>query len=262
MKHKNSRLIIGLRIAAAILTIDLAHGQDAGPLHLEARPGEDPFLLDVTEMLQQYPTRAVQEYQQGLTEAQKGKRPAAAKHLEEAIRLAPEFFNAHSSLGVLYQKMERYRDAEREYGVAHRLNPRSAAPLVNLGSLHLEESESRGAGNVRTSRGMLNAALACLNEALKIQPSSAFAEYLTGVVYYKTGFYETAEDHLQKALEFDGAMKFARLGLANVYVAMREWENAVLQLDAYLEENPFASNRPRIKEARANAAQKLKGRGR
>jgi tetratricopeptide (TPR) repeat protein len=259
MTHRNARLIIGFNVAAAILTAGLALGQSARALNLEARPGEDPFVVDVTEMTKQYPRPAVREYEKALDDASKGRRATAAKHLEEAIRLAPEFFQAHNSLGVLYQKMERYRDAEREYGEAHRFNPRSAAPLVNLGSLHLEEAESRDAGDPIARRAMLNAALASLNAALEIQPSSPFGHYLTGVVYYMTGFYETAEPHLQRALESGSGMGFARLALANVYIRMQEWENVVLQLDAYLEENRFASNRPSVKEARAHAAQKLKG---
>lgn len=256
MTHKRTRLIISFSFVTAIMTAGLAHGQSEGPVYLETRPGEDPFLIDVTEMAQRYPKEAVREYQKALDEARKGKRAAAVATLEKAIRLAPEFFSAHNSLGVLYQKMERYRDAEREYNEAHKLNPRSAAPLVNLGSLHIEES--RGARDSLTSRRMLNDALRSLNAALEIQPSSPFGHYLTGIVYYLTEFYEEAIPHFERALESGAGMGFARLALANVYIRMQEWENVVLQLDAYLEEYRFASNRPWVKEARADAAQKLK----
>jgi tetratricopeptide (TPR) repeat protein len=106
---------------------------------------------------------------------------------------------------------------------------------------------------------MLNSALENLNAALAIQPSSPFGHYLTGVVYYLTGFYETAEEHLQRASKSAEA-PFSRLALANVYVKMKEWGNVVLQLDAFLEENPFAANRSLVKELRQGAADKLKKR--
>jgi tetratricopeptide (TPR) repeat protein len=204
------------------------------------------------------PRTAVREFERAIDAARKGRRTDAASYLEEAIRLSPEFFAAHINLGVLYQKLERYRDAEREYREAHRLNPRSAAPLVNLGSLHIEESVYGEAGNAFARRRMLNDALANLNAALELQPSSPFGHYLTGVVYYLTGFYETAEEHLQRAAKSGVEMAFARLALANVYIRMKEWENVVLQLDAYLEENPFAANRSWVKEVRMEAADKLK----
>ena len=52
-------------------------------------------------------------------------------------------------------------------------------------------------------------------------------------------------------------MRFARVALADVYIRMREWDNVVAQLDAYLEENQFVPNRAQIRETRARAAQKL-----
>ena len=225
---------------------------------MEARPGEDPFLIDVTEMSQRYPKPAVREYQKAMEEARKGKRAKAIAHLEKAISLAPDFFSAHNSLGVLYQKMERYRDAEREYNEAHKLNLRSAAPLVNLGSLHIEESLLHGGGDSPAGHRMLNQALTSLNAALEIQPSSPFGHYLTGVVYHLTKFYEEAIPHFERAVESGAGMGFARVALANTYIRMQEWENVVLQLDAYLEEHRFASNRPWVRETRALAAQKLK----
>ena len=231
-------------------------------MDLETRPGEDPFLVDVTEMTERYPRSAVREYEKAIEEARKGKHVAAVEHLEKAIDLAPEFFSAHNSLGVLYQKMQRYRDAEREYNEAHKLNLRSAAPLVNLASLHIEESQSRGAGDALAGRRMLNQALANLNAALEIQPSAPFGHYLTGVVFSMTGFDADAVPHFERAVESGAGMGFARLALANIYIRMQEWEKVVHLLDAYLEEYRFASNRPWVRETRALAAQKLKERSR
>ena len=258
MTYKRTRLIFSLSFVTAILTAGLARGQSEPPVYLEGRPGEDPFLIDVTEMRDRYPRPAVREYQKAMDEGRKGKLAAAVAHLEKAIDLAPDFFSAHNSLGVLYQKMERYRDAEREYNEAHKLNLRSAAPLVNLGSLHIQESQLHGAGDSITGRRMLNDALTSLNLALVTQPSSPFGHYLTGIVYHMTKFYEEAIPHFERALDSGAGMGYARLALANTFIKMEEWENVLLQLDAYLEEYRFATNRPWVKETRAQAAQKLK----
>jgi len=229
------------------------------PLFLDGRRGENPAVIDVTEINEAYPKAAVREYEKGVGDARKGKRDGAQKHLEEAIRIEPDFFNAHNSLAILFQDMSRYGDAEREYTEALRLNPRSVAPLVNIASLHIEESFSYADSDPRKSRAKLNDALARLNQALAAEPSNPVAFYYTGVVYYLTSFFEEAESYFKRALESgDRRMKPARLALADIYVRLQEWDSVVVQLEAYLKEVPFATNRKTILHVRDVAVQNLK----
>lgn len=245
-------------ISVILLMAGSAAAQDERkPLFLNSRPAEDPSVIDITEIDGQYSKAALQEYEKALASARKGDRAAARLHLEAAIRIEPAFFNAHNGLAILYHQMKQYADAEREYREAEKLNPRSAAPLVNLASLHIEQA-LESARTDTTYRATLNDALASLNEALKIQPTSAVAEYLTGVVYYTTNFYEEAESHFKKALEFsDGRLVRSRLALADIYVRIKEWDNVVDQLDRYLRAVPYGANGVLIRSIRDEAAQKL-----
>jgi tetratricopeptide (TPR) repeat protein len=123
------------------------------------------------------------------------------------------------------------RTGEHEYGEAQRLNPRSAAPLVNLASLHIQEALSHADADSKAARGMLNDALVSLNKALEIRPGTALAYYYSGVVYYLTFFFEESETYFTKALTSgDRRMVVARLGLANVYIQLQEWDRVVAQL--------------------------------
>src|SRR4029453_18853065 len=136
-------------------------------------------------------------------------------------------------LGTVYQKLGRYRDAESAYKTASELRPMSAAPLINLGSLYVEEaqaSESKGSAVVR---GILNESLASLEAAIKLKPDAAFAYYLLGVTYYKSAFYEDAEEHLKHSLQLAPDLIEGHLALANVYIKIQEWSNAIAELDAY-----------------------------
>ena len=100
----------------------------------------DPDVVDINQMKENFPKKAVQNYEKAIEEKQKGKLESAVKLLQEAIQLAPNFFHAHNNLGIIFQSLKRYPDAEREYARSHELNGKSERPLVNLGSLYIEES--------------------------------------------------------------------------------------------------------------------------
>jgi Tfp pilus assembly protein PilF len=230
--------------------------EERRPLFLDNRPAEDPSVIDITEIDRQYAKAAVQEYEKGLEAARKGNLAAAVVHLEAAIRIEPSFFNAHNSLAILHHRLKRYSDAAREYREAAKLNPRSAAPRINIGSLRIEQALAKD-GDPAEARALLNEALEGLNEAVKIQPSSPVAAYLTGVVYYVTQFFEEAEMHFKKALDFsEGRLILSRLALADIYVRLQEWDSVVAELDAYLQAIPFGTNRERVRSLRDEIARK------
>jgi len=88
-----------------ILAPNFALAQKDRPLFLDRRPGEDPSVIDITEVTDQYPKAAVDEYLKGIEQGRKGNRVAARERLEAAIRIEPDFFNAHNSLAVLFHTL-------------------------------------------------------------------------------------------------------------------------------------------------------------
>ena len=173
------------------------------------------------------------------------------------MKLAPGFLNARITLGTIYQKMDRYRDAEREYTQARRLHPRSSQALENLGSLYIQEADAALKREADAVGEILDHALDVLEEAVKISPRSANAHYLLGTANYKSTFYEEADQSLQRAIELDAQMGSARLMLANLYMRQKKWEKALQNLDAYLAGNPKASDRSQIQETRAKVEEQL-----
>ena len=243
-----------------ILMSQVAIAQGNKPLFLDNRPGEDPSVVDVTEITEQYSKAAVEEYEKGIAEARKGNRLAARQRLEAAIRIDPKFFNAHNSLAILLHQLSLPAEAEREYIEAARLNPRSYAPYTNLASLHIEQAVLKSEQDSKGARVLLNSALSNLNKALEVQPNAPLPQYLNGIVYFMTGFYEEAESQFKKALSTGGSrMVMARLALADIYIRLQEWDGVVAQLDQYLEDFPLAPNRVAVRAARDVAAGKLAG---
>jgi len=69
---------------------------------------------------------------------------------------------------------------------------------------------------------------------------------------------ESAEKSLKRALEIDGRIGAARLMLASLYSRQQEWELAIANFNAYLEDHPETPNRDIVREMRAEAERKLR----
>ena len=59
----------------------------------------------------------------------------AAKHLESAIRLIPDYVDAYYNLGKAYEGLRKYREARRSYEKAIEFRPNYAGAHLNLGRL-------------------------------------------------------------------------------------------------------------------------------
>ena len=217
----------------------------------------DPDIVDVSQMKEALPKKAVQDYEKALEEKKKGQTDKAAKLLEEAVQLAPNFYHAHNNLGLLYQAAKRYRDAEREYQRARDLNRKNVQPLTNLGVLYIEESDERKSEGEEVVGKLLDQALDTLELAIKVDPRSVIAYYYLGSANYKSSFFPEAEAALTRALDMSSNPGPVRLMLVNVYMKERKWQAVLQNLDAYLQENPKANDRAAIEEMRAKIAKGL-----
>ena len=217
----------------------------------------DPAVIDVSQMKERFPKKAVQNYERAIDEKKKGQIDKAIKLLEEAVELAPAFYHAHNNLGILYQMEKRYADAKKEYRRARELNAKNAQPVINLGSLLIEESDARKDDGDDVVGKLLDEAMDLLDGAIKLDPRSASAYYYLGSANYKSAFYEESEAALRKALDLDPRMGIIRLMLVNVYMKQNRWRSVLQHLNAYLDENPKALDRAAIMEMRERVAASL-----
>ena len=220
---------------------------------LSGLDAEDRDVIDISQMKENLPKKAVQDYEKAMDEKKKGKMESAVKLLEDAVRVAPNFYHAHNNLGLLYQMLKRYADAEREYKRCRELNAKSDRPLINLGSLYVEQAELQKE-NVEVTGQILDQALDALEAAVKLNPRSAPAYLLLGSANYKSSFFEEAEAALKKAHDLDPNLSRIHLMLANIYVRQRKWQEVIVEVDAYLKESPKAPDRAAIEDMRAKIA--------
>lgn len=216
----------------------------------------DPDIVDVSQMKENFPKKALQSFEKAVDEKKKGRFESALKLLQEAVKLAPNFFHAHNNLGIVYHALKRYTDAEQEFKRSRQLNAKSERPLVNLGSLYIDQAHLQKNGGEETGK-LLDQALDALEEAVKLNPRSSIGHLLLGQANYRSGFYEEAEVAFKRAQYLDPELGVARLMLANVYVRLQKWDQVLEHLDAYLKENPKAADYASVEEMRGRVARSL-----
>jgi len=145
-----------------------------------------------------------------------GNLEAALQELERAIAYNPRFTRAYIESGDIYVELGQFEQAERKYAAAVRNEPRNymaqyrhASVLHKLGSL--EESK----------RAYLR--------ALSIRPGAFDANLGLSIVHLESGYAEQAAPYAQRAVRADPPSGRARMHLGNVYAAMDQHEDAIVE---------------------------------
>src|SRR5712671_2490034 len=206
-----------------------------------------------------YSKKILEDYASGLQAISNGHPDVAAKTLERVVKAVPDFYDAHFNLGLVYQDLERRSEAEKEFLKAHDLNPDSAACLMALGRLLVEESDIRilAGEKMELVRPSLNRASENLSQALILDPKLATGFYYLGAIDFRTASYPAAERELKRALTLDPKLAAARITLINVYVQQKSWQNALENLDTFLLENPTSPYRQQVTATRLSVARRL-----
>lgn len=223
----------------------------------QARYSLDSSVVNVAELGRKYSKKEVGDFQKAQDSRQKGDNARVIELLEEVVRTAPDFYEAHNLLGMAYQSLSRFRDAEKEFNLARNLNAKSTVPLVNLAALYLQEAEASEKEGPLVTNVMYDDSLHMLQAAVRLEPNNPTIFYLFGVGCYRHSSYRLAEVSLNQALNIDPHMGQARLALANVYIRQQKWKDALAQFDTYLSENPKAADRPQVESIRAKVVQQF-----
>ena len=196
-----------------------------------------------------------------------GRRDEAEKEYREALRINPDYADAHINFGNLLYDMGREEDAEAQYREALRINPDSAGAHYNLGNLlkylgrtEDAEAEYREAlrinpdyadahinfGNLLKETGKKDDAEVEYREALRINPDSAGAHYNLGNLLKYLGRTEEAEVEYREALRINPDSAVAHNNLGNLLGNMGRKEDAEAEYREALRINPDSA------EAHAN----------
>ncbi len=129
-----------------------------------------------------------------------GRFDEAIHNYQQALRLNPNFAEAHNNLGAAFDHQERLDEAVRCFEQAVRLKPAFAEALCNW-------------GNTLQRQDKLDEAVPCFQRALAVKPG--YGEALVGLatVLFYQGRPDAAVDTLRKALAVDPGLAKAQTNL-------------------------------------------------
>jgi Flp pilus assembly protein TadD len=147
---------------------------------------------------------------------------AEAAEYEAAIRLKPDYIDAHQDLGSVYGKMKRFPEAEAQFNKVLKLDPKNATAYNNLGYLYMLQSrwgDAEGAfkksmeespeyfhpihnlARIYLEQGRLREAQSLLEKSLAISPQNAGAHYYLAKIAERRKAKADAVSHWEKAVE-------------------------------------------------------------
>jgi len=206
------------------------------------------------------PASAKKEFDQASAALAKGKKEGieeAARHLEKALSLYPQFLEANLMLGTAYMDLNQWDKAEQTLKKALEINPRAVNASFALGEVYLHQKK-------------YDQAESTLQQGLSVESRSARAHLILARVYWDkvAGVKEEAQwrpvleksyQEVKQALELDSNLAGAHLLRGNLTLKAGRLADAQHEFEEYLRLDPKgpAADQTRalvdrIKKARAD----------
>lgn len=146
----------------------------------------------------------------------------AVQSYRQFLRLHPDHADAHNTMGLALENLGRVDEAIRCYRDALRLNPKHADACYNL-------------GNVLPQIGDVEKAVECYQQALRHRPDFVKAYVNLGFALYSLGQLDEAQDAFQRAQGLEPDNSEAVFGIADVHEKRGEFQEAYSLLQPYLD---------------------------
>ena len=209
---------------------------------------------------QDVPKPARDAFELAVRQAKDGKSEDALASLQEAIRIFPDYFDAHFALGRELAKENKYSDAIAQLEAARRINPKDDRVYYSFGSVLAQQGKFGVAAAVFAEAAKLNS----LNPDYPLMRGKALISLANSIdpsqpknVTTRNEIFTDAETSIRKAYELSGKkLVTAHLLLAGIYEKKGDRARAADELEQYLRAVPNDKNaqayRDGIKKLRAS----------
>jgi superkiller protein 3 len=166
------------------------------------------------ETRQQKKNQANKNCQQGIVCYQKGEYHKAIKHLKKALKVKPDYSDAHYWLAATYTETGEFDEAYKSYKKIIELRTKDASVYVEFGKICGELQQ-------------YNEAFEAFSEALKLDQKNTDAYWGLGLTHFNLGQYDEAIKAMKKTVEYEPEYVGAYLHLGDIYRHLGEYEEAV-----------------------------------
>jgi tetratricopeptide (TPR) repeat protein len=193
----------------------------------------------VNAFTQAVPEAARQALELGMKQAEGGKIEAAVENMRNAIKIFPDYFDAHLQLGNTFLKVDQLNEAIAELDRAREINPNDERAYQSFGLLLMRQKNFAVAVAVFAEAARLNPA----NPMNSVMRATALVHQAAGSSDDRTYLLSRAEAAISQAASLSGnKLKPDVMTLALFYELKGDPERSAGELEAYLQKNPQLKN--------------------
>jgi tetratricopeptide (TPR) repeat protein len=171
------------------------------------------------------PTAAREEFVLGRTALVKKSQQDAVSHLQRAVSLYPEFFDAQLLLGTAFMDMRQWEKAESALQRSLEIKPDSVAAMSSLGEVYWRQKRHIDSEKL-------------LQEALKLDDKSWHTYFTLGRLYWETDDLKKAAPAIGRTLQLKPDFAEAHLLAGNILLRFQQQERALAEYEEYLKLAP------------------------
>jgi Tfp pilus assembly protein PilF len=203
--------------------------------------------------VQSVPRAALDAFEHAKKSLADGRGAEAQNFLSTAIKIFPDYFDAHFMLATEFIKTDQLDDAIRELNEAQRINAKDDRVWYLFGTVLMRQGKYAVAARIFAEAARLSPldadyvfmqAVSLLNQAIITEPTSAQAKEV------RAYFFNEAEKAFLRAYEVSARkMQTVHLQLARLYEKRGDRARAASELEEFLKKSPDAKNAAAIREA-------------
>jgi tetratricopeptide (TPR) repeat protein len=161
--------------------------------------------------------------------------PEAISHLEKAIEVYPEFFEANLLLGTAQMDTREWNKAEKALLRALEIKPENAPALLSLGEVYWRQKRYQDAEQT-------------LQEGLKLDDKAWQGYFTLGRLYWDMGDVAKAGPPIGKTLQLKPELAEAHLLAGNILLRVGQNERALIEYHEYLRLAPKGDFAPQVQD--------------
>jgi len=223
------------------------------------KPAAQPGVVNA--FTQNVPEAAKQALALGVKLAGEGKVEEAVENMHKAVKIFPDYFDAHLELGNIFLKTEQFNEAITELDLARQVNPNDERTYQSFGLLLMKQRNFGMAVLIFTEAARMNPAnpLNAVMKATALIHQAAVAPESAPDTESRSYLLGRAEVAISQAAELsENKLRPDTMTIALFYELKGDPEKAATELETYLKKNPQIRNSPAIQNEIKRLREKAK----